>query len=68
LRYSPKTHAVLKVYWKKEFAVADIIPELNRDPESGLSGFPLVTVCGCPGSLLNHATVVPVGTAIAGGK
>jgi hypothetical protein len=63
-----KSPALLKVYWKNEFAVAGIIPELNSDPESELPGFPLVTVCGCPGSLLNHATVVPVGTAIAGGK
>lgn len=52
---------------QREFAVAGIVPELKTVPISETLDAPLVTVWGWPKSLLNHATAVSVGTAIAGG-
>jgi len=40
---------------------------LNKLPDSEDPGVPLVTVCIPSGSLLNHPTVVPIGTAMLRG-
>jgi hypothetical protein len=39
---------LLNVYWKNEFAVAGIIPELKTEPASEALGDPLVTVLVVP--------------------
>jgi hypothetical protein len=62
-RYSPGWN---KVNWNNEL-VELALPELNTESLSAFPGCPLVTVWGCPKSLLNQPTVVPVGTAIYGG-
>ena len=43
-----KSPALLNVYWKNEFAVAGIIPELKTEPASEALGDPLVTVLVVP--------------------